>query len=69
MVVHQPNNVKVIYTSACIKTKIDYGFDFVFHLMDSVTLTIISLINNMVCQVLPGEQMLAFVCPSLVGDQ
>ena len=37
--VHQPNDVKVIDTSAFIKTKIVYGLDFVFHLMDSVTLT------------------------------
>ena len=44
--VHQPNDVKVIGTSAFIKTKIVYGLDFVFHLMDSVTLTIISLIDN-----------------------
>ena len=42
---HQPNAVKVIDTSAFINTKIDYGLDFVFHLMDSVTLTIISLVN------------------------
>ena len=46
LVVHQPNDVKVIDTSAFIKAKIDYGLDFVFHLMDSVTLTIISLIDN-----------------------
>ena len=46
LVVHQPNDVKVINTSAFIKTKIDYGLNFVFHLMDSVTLTIISLIDN-----------------------
>ena len=38
MVVHQPNNVKVIDTSSFIKTKIDYGFDFVFHLIDSIYL-------------------------------
>ena len=38
MVVHQPNNVKVIDTSSFIKTKIDYRFDFVFHLIDSVYL-------------------------------
>ena len=44
--VHQPNDVKVIDTSAFIKAKIDYGLDFVLYLMDSVTLTIISLINN-----------------------
>ena len=46
MVVHQPNDVKVIDTSAFIKAKIDYGLKFVFHLMDLVTLTIISLIDN-----------------------
>ena len=46
MVVHQPNDVKVIDTSAFIKTKIDYRLEFVFHLMDSVTLTIISLNDN-----------------------
>ena len=46
LVMNQPNDVKVINTSAFIKTTIDYGLDFVFHLMDSVTLTIISLINN-----------------------
>ena len=44
--VHQPNDVKVIDTSAFIKAKIDYRLDFVLYLMDSVTLTIISLINN-----------------------
>ena len=38
----EPNNVKVINTSAFIKTKIDYGLD----LMDLVTLTIIGLIDN-----------------------
>ena len=46
LVVHQPNDVKVINTSAFIKTKIDYGLNFVLHLMDSVTLTIISLNDN-----------------------
>ena len=46
LVVHQPNDVKVIDTSAFIKTKIDYRLEFVFHLMDSVTLTIISLNDN-----------------------
>ena len=44
--VHQPNDVKSIDTSAFIKTKIDYGLDFVFHLMDPIMLTIISLIDN-----------------------
>ena len=46
LVVHQPNDVKVIDTSAFIKTKIDYGRHFVFHLMDPVALTIISLTDN-----------------------
>ena len=44
--VHQPNDVKSIDTSAFIKTKIDFGLDFVFHLMDPIMLTIISLIDN-----------------------
>ena len=44
--VHQPKDVKVIDTSAFIKAKIDYGLDFVIHLMDLVTLTLISLIDN-----------------------
>ena len=48
MVVHQPNDVKVIETNAFIKTKIDYRLEFVFHLMDSVKLTIISLNDNCV---------------------
>ena len=46
VVVYQPKDVEVIDTSAFIKAKIDYGLDFVFHLMDFVMLTIISLINN-----------------------
>ena len=46
VVVYQPKDVEVIDTSAFIKAKIDYGLDFVFHLMDSVALTIISLIDN-----------------------
>ena len=62
---HQPNVVKVIDTSAFIKTKIDYGLDFVFHLMDSVTLTIISSIDDGVS----GFALPALVCPSLVSDQ
>ena len=44
--VHQPNDVKVIDTSAFIKTKMDYGLDFVFRLVDPVTFTIITLIDN-----------------------
>ena len=44
--VHQPNNVKVINTRTFIKTKIDYGLDFVFRLVDPVTVTIITLIDN-----------------------
>ena len=59
--VHQPNDVKVINTSAFIKTKIDYGLNFVFHLMDSVTLTIISLIDNGVS----GFAWGADACPCL----
>ena len=59
--VHQPNDVKVIDTSAFIKAKIDYGFDFVFHLMDSVMLTIISLIDNGVS----GFAWGADACPCL----
>jgi len=54
VVVYQPKDVEVIDTSAFIKTDMKYGLDFVFRLVDSV---------------LPGEQMPAFVCPSLVGDQ
>ena len=61
LVVHQPNDVKVINTSAFIKTKIDYGLNFVFHLMDSVTLTIISLIDNGVS----GFAWGADACPCL----
>ena len=60
--VHQPNDVKVIGTSAFIKTKIVYGLDFVFHLMDSVTLTIISLIDNGVS----GFAWGADACPCLL---
>ena len=52
---------KVIDTSAFIKTKIVYGLDFVFHLMDSVTLTIISLIDNGVS----GFAWGADACPCL----
>jgi len=54
VVVYQPKDVEVIDTSAFIKTKMDYGLDFVFRLVDPV---------------LPGEEIPAFVCPSLVGDQ
>merc|ERR550517_1230052 len=54
VVVYQPKDVEVIDTSAFIKTKMHYGLDFVFRLVDAV---------------LPGEQMPAFVCPSLAGDQ
>ena len=61
LVVHQPNDVKVIGTSAFIKTKIVYGLDFVFHQMDSVTLTIISLIDNGVS----GFAWGADACPCL----
>ena len=63
--VHQPNDVKVIDTSAFIKTKIVFGLDFVFHLMDSVMLTIISLIDNGVSGFPWGTD----ACPSLVGNQ
>ena len=55
------NDVKVINTSAFINTKIDYGLYFVFHLMDSVTLTIISLIDNGVS----GFAWGADACPCL----
>ena len=37
VVVYQPKDVEVIDTSAFIKTKMDYGLDFVFRLVDSVT--------------------------------
>ena len=46
VVVYQPKDVEVIDTSAFIKTKMDYGLDFVFRLVDSVTFTIITLIDN-----------------------
>ena len=46
VVVYQPKDVEVIDTSAFIKTKMDYGLDFVFRLVDPVTLTIITLIDN-----------------------
>ena len=46
VVVYQPKDVEVIDTSAFIKTNMDYGLDFVFRLVDSVTLTIITLIDN-----------------------
>ena len=41
-------------TYAFAKTKMELGMDFVFRLADSV---------------LPGEQVPAFLCPGLVGDQ
>ena len=41
-------------TSAFAKTKVELGMDFVFRLADSV---------------LPGEQVPAFLCPGLLGDQ
>ena len=63
--VHLPNDVKVIDTSAFIKAKMDYGLKFVFHLMDLVTLTIISLIDNGVSGFPWGTD----ACPSLVGNQ
>ena len=37
VVVYQPKDVEVIDTSAFIKTKMDYGLDFVFRLVDPVT--------------------------------
>ena len=46
VVVYQPKDVEVIDTSAFIKTKMDYGLDFVFRLVDPVTLTIITLMEN-----------------------
>ena len=46
VVVDQPKDVEVIDTSAFIKTKMDYGLDFVFRLVDPVTFTIITLIDN-----------------------
>ena len=46
VVVYQPKDVEVIDTSAFIKTKMDYGLDFVFRLLDPVTLTTITLIDN-----------------------
>ena len=46
VVVYQPKDVEVIDTSAFIKTKMDYGLDFVFRLVDLVTFTIITLIDN-----------------------
>ena len=38
VVVYQPKDVKVIDTSAFIKTNMEYGLDFVFRLVDSVNL-------------------------------
>ena len=38
VVVYQPKDVEVIDTSAFIKSKMEYGLDFVFRLVDSVTL-------------------------------
>ena len=38
VVVYQPKDVEVIDTSAFIKTKMEYGLDFVFRLVDSVNL-------------------------------
>ena len=46
VVVYQPKDVEVIDTSAFIKTKMDYGLDLVFRLVDPVTFTIITLIDN-----------------------
>ena len=37
VVVYQPKDVEVIDTSAFIKTDMEYGLDFVFRLVDSVT--------------------------------
>ena len=45
---------ETVDTYAFAKTKMELGIDFVFRLADSV---------------LPGEQMPAFLCPGLVGDQ
>ena len=50
VVVYQPKDVEVIDTSAFIKTKMHYGLDFVFRLVDAVVLTIFTLTsNNMWC--------------------
>ena len=75
VVVYQPKDVEVIDTSAFIKTDMKYGLDFVFRLVDSVNLIQKSKFRrhtwkpNLFLKVLPGEQMPAFLCPSLVGDQ
>ena len=37
VVVYQPKDVEVIDTSAFIKTNMEYGLDFVFRLVDSVS--------------------------------
>ena len=37
VVVYQPKDVEVIDTSAFIKTQMEYGLDFVFRLVDSVS--------------------------------
>ena len=46
VVVYQPKDVEVIDTSAFIKTKMEYGLDFVFRLVDSVNLILKSKLES-----------------------
>ena len=47
VVVYQPKDVEVIDTSAFIKTKMEYGLDFVFRLVDSVSCEIILILSKL----------------------
>ena len=46
VVVYQPKDVEVIDTSAFIKTKMEYGLDFVFRLVDSVNFILKSKLES-----------------------
>ena len=46
VVVYQPKDVEVIDTSAFIKTNMQYGLDFVFRLVDSVSCEVSNLDPN-----------------------
>ena len=46
VVVYQPKDRHVIDTSAFIKTKMEYGLDFVFRLVDSVNMLLSPKING-----------------------
>ena len=46
VVVYQPKDSHVIDTGAFIKTKMEYGLDFVFRLVDSVNMLLSPKING-----------------------